>query len=259
MPSHRPLPRIFLVTAPSSRIAGEASFPNRPGRYRARGLCSQGYAMIGGAWVLNAAISIYFADATLAGAFVARWCVGSKPDTAGGIFHVREDEPAPRGGSGTPSDTVTEGDHGASLPEHERQVPTSVGRNHLPTVVALLYVGVISWRVLAIPVLCVRSVAVVAFVRIRVIRPAQPRAQPQPTEDRGQDDAAVEAMVVEPLALKSVSVKPTAVKPAMGKSSKSPVKSAWPAVKPTAVEPTTAIVRAGGTGLEERSSQEQCS
>jgi hypothetical protein len=66
-------------------------------------------------------------------------------------------------------------------------------------------------------------------------------------------------MVVEPLALKSASVKPIAVKPAMGKSSKSPVKSAWPAVKPTAVEPTAAIVRAGGTGLEERSSQEQCS
>ena len=75
----------------------------------------------------------------------------------------------------------------------------------------------------------------------------------------------MEAMVVEPLALKSASVKPIAVKPAMGKSSKSPVKSAWPAVKPTAVEPTAAmastaaIVRAGGTGLEERSSQEQCS
>jgi hypothetical protein len=30
-----------------------------------------GYAMIGGAWVLNAAISLYFPYATLAGAFVA--------------------------------------------------------------------------------------------------------------------------------------------------------------------------------------------
>jgi hypothetical protein len=28
--------------------------------------------------VLNDAVSIYFADATLAGAFVARWCVGAK-------------------------------------------------------------------------------------------------------------------------------------------------------------------------------------
>ena len=38
--------------------------------------------------------------ATLAGAFVARWCVGSKIETAGGVFQVREDEPAPRIGSG---------------------------------------------------------------------------------------------------------------------------------------------------------------
>jgi hypothetical protein len=28
--------------------------------------------------VLNDAVSLYFADATLASAFVARWCVGSK-------------------------------------------------------------------------------------------------------------------------------------------------------------------------------------
>jgi hypothetical protein len=36
--------------------------------------------------VLNDAISIYFADATLASAFVARWCAGSKVETAGGVF-----------------------------------------------------------------------------------------------------------------------------------------------------------------------------
>ena len=46
--------------------------------------------------VLNDAISIYFADVTLASAYVARWCVGSKAETAGGVFQVREDEPAPR-------------------------------------------------------------------------------------------------------------------------------------------------------------------
>jgi hypothetical protein len=34
--------------------------------------------------------------ATLASAFVARWCVASKAETAGGVFQVREDEPAPR-------------------------------------------------------------------------------------------------------------------------------------------------------------------
>jgi hypothetical protein len=46
--------------------------------------------------VLKDALSIYFTDATLASAFVARWCVGAKIETAGGVFRVREDEPAPR-------------------------------------------------------------------------------------------------------------------------------------------------------------------
>jgi hypothetical protein len=50
--------------------------------------------------VLNDAISVYFADATLANAFVARWCVGPKVETGGGVFQVREDEPAPRIGAG---------------------------------------------------------------------------------------------------------------------------------------------------------------
>jgi hypothetical protein len=50
--------------------------------------------------VLNDAISIYFADATLASAFVARWCQGSKAETAGGVFQMREDKPVPRIGSG---------------------------------------------------------------------------------------------------------------------------------------------------------------
>jgi hypothetical protein len=50
--------------------------------------------------VLNDAISIYFADATLASAFVARWCAISKIQTAGGLFQLREDEPAPRVRSG---------------------------------------------------------------------------------------------------------------------------------------------------------------
>jgi len=33
-------------------------------------------------------------------AFVARWCVGSKVETAAGVFLVREDEPASRTGAG---------------------------------------------------------------------------------------------------------------------------------------------------------------
>src|SRR5262249_51702490 len=44
--------------------------------------------------VLSEAVSIYFADVTLASAFVAHWCVGSKVETTGGLFQVREDEPA---------------------------------------------------------------------------------------------------------------------------------------------------------------------
>ena len=39
-------------------------------------------------------VAIYFADAPLASAFVARWCVGSRAETTGGVFQVREDEPA---------------------------------------------------------------------------------------------------------------------------------------------------------------------
>jgi hypothetical protein len=50
--------------------------------------------------VLNDALSIFFADATLASAFVARWCVGSRVETAGGVLQVREDEPEPRVAAG---------------------------------------------------------------------------------------------------------------------------------------------------------------
>jgi hypothetical protein len=59
---------------------------------------SNGWAMTpsGMRGVLNDAVSLYFADATLASAFVARWCAGSKVETAGGVFQVREDEPALR-------------------------------------------------------------------------------------------------------------------------------------------------------------------
>jgi hypothetical protein len=49
--------------------------------------------------VLNDAVSIYFADATLASAFVARWCVGGLIETTGGVFQMRENEPALRIGA----------------------------------------------------------------------------------------------------------------------------------------------------------------
>jgi hypothetical protein len=50
--------------------------------------------------VVNDALAIYFADATLASAFVARWCVGGKVETVDGVFRVRDDEPTPRVGAG---------------------------------------------------------------------------------------------------------------------------------------------------------------
>ena len=63
---------------------------------------SDGWAMTpsGMRGVLNDTISVYFADATLASAFVARWCAESKVETTGGLSQVREDEPAPRVGRG---------------------------------------------------------------------------------------------------------------------------------------------------------------
>jgi hypothetical protein len=42
--------------------------------------------------LLNDAVSIYFLDATLASAFVARWCAGYKIETAEGLFKLRTDE-----------------------------------------------------------------------------------------------------------------------------------------------------------------------
>jgi hypothetical protein len=48
--------------------------------------------------VINDAIAIYFLDATLASAFVARWCAGYKIkiETTEGVFRVREDAPEQR-------------------------------------------------------------------------------------------------------------------------------------------------------------------
>jgi hypothetical protein len=45
--------------------------------------------------LINDAVAIYFLDATLAAAFVTRWCAGSKVEIMEGAFQVREDRPAP--------------------------------------------------------------------------------------------------------------------------------------------------------------------
>ena len=50
--------------------------------------------------VVNDAVSIYFLDATLASAFVVRWCAASRTETEGGVFRLRDDAPAPRIGAG---------------------------------------------------------------------------------------------------------------------------------------------------------------
>ena len=78
----------------------------RPAAYANHGLARRelrrrrvGYTPSGTRGVLNDALSIYFADAALASAFVARWCVGTKVETAAGAFRVREDEPEPRAGA----------------------------------------------------------------------------------------------------------------------------------------------------------------
>jgi hypothetical protein len=53
---------------------------------------SDGWAMTpsGERGVLNDAISIHLADATIASAFVARWCVGHRAEAADGVFQIRE-------------------------------------------------------------------------------------------------------------------------------------------------------------------------
>jgi hypothetical protein len=50
--------------------------------------------------VVNDAVAVYFLDATLAAAFVSRWCAGSKVEISDGAFRVREDQPAPRSAAG---------------------------------------------------------------------------------------------------------------------------------------------------------------
>ena len=59
---------------------------------------ADGWAMTpsGARGIVNDAIAVYLADATIASAFVARWCAGHKAESADGLFRVRQDEPAPR-------------------------------------------------------------------------------------------------------------------------------------------------------------------
>ena len=50
--------------------------------------------------VVNDALAIYFADVTLASAFVARWCAAQRIEIVDGMYRVRDEEPTPRIGAG---------------------------------------------------------------------------------------------------------------------------------------------------------------
>jgi hypothetical protein len=79
---------------------------------------ADGWAMTpsGTRGVVNDAVSIYFADATLGNAFVARWCVGARVEATRGVFQVREDEPAPRAGGDDAPDSPSSSERRKSTP-----------------------------------------------------------------------------------------------------------------------------------------------
>ena len=45
--------------------------------------------------IVTDTIAIYFLDATIASAFVARWCAAQKVEIVDGVYRVRGDEPTP--------------------------------------------------------------------------------------------------------------------------------------------------------------------
>jgi hypothetical protein len=61
---------------------------------------ADGWALIpsGLRGIANDALSIHLADATIASALVARWCVGHRAESTDGVFRIRGDEPTPRVG-----------------------------------------------------------------------------------------------------------------------------------------------------------------
>jgi hypothetical protein len=103
-PERQPLRRGFTPPTPGpcspNRIAREASFPNRPGRYRLRRLRWLGDDAFGNARGGERRDLALFSRSDAREPFVARWCASSKVETAGGVFQVREDEPALRVGAG---------------------------------------------------------------------------------------------------------------------------------------------------------------
>ena len=60
------------------------------------GLTGWAMAPAGRRGVVNDALAVYFLDALIASAFVARWCRGQNTEIHEGAFTVREDAPARR-------------------------------------------------------------------------------------------------------------------------------------------------------------------
>jgi hypothetical protein len=50
--------------------------------------------------VVNDALAVYFLDATIASAFVARWCAAQRGEIVDGVYRVRDDEPTSLAGAG---------------------------------------------------------------------------------------------------------------------------------------------------------------
>jgi len=50
--------------------------------------------------VVTDALAVYFLDATIASAFVARWCAAQRIEILDGVYRVRDDEPKSRVGAG---------------------------------------------------------------------------------------------------------------------------------------------------------------
>ena len=49
---------------------------------------------------MNDALAVYFLDATIASAFVARWCAAQRVEIVDGVYRVHDDERMPRIGAG---------------------------------------------------------------------------------------------------------------------------------------------------------------
>ena len=83
--------------------------------------------------VLNDAPSIHFLDATLASAFVARWCAGHGVETAEGVFRIRADGLAAWVGATMHRISMTLGTHGMAVRDSKAVVARWASELHRMT------------------------------------------------------------------------------------------------------------------------------